>query len=88
MRVAPGEIVKTQWVSIDRCKLGCRERMDFAAIERAGRKYLQVSYAQFWPPIVGEWDGERFVVLDGRHEFVALLAMGRTEVFVAWKERD
>jgi hypothetical protein len=86
MTVGTGEVIKTAWVSVDACRLACRDRMDCAAIERAFRKYLQAGDSQFWPPIVGEWEGPRFAVLDGRHEFLALLALGREQVFVAWKE--
>ncbi|HWQ55675.1 MAG TPA: hypothetical protein VN442_18455 [Bryobacteraceae bacterium] len=84
LKVAPEQRVETAWVDIDACKLGCRERMDFAAIERAGRKNLQLGKCQTWPPIVGHWEGERFVVVDGRHEFLACLALGRERLFVAW----
>jgi hypothetical protein len=113
MVVQPDEIVKTAWVPVDQCVIGCRDRMDFAAIERAGRKLLQIGRAQTWPPINGEWERvpggvprcggscgdadceraakaapvERFVVHDGRHEFLAALALGREKVFVAWREK-
>jgi hypothetical protein len=103
--VRPTQIVKTQWVSVDDCVLGNRERMDFAAIERAGRKLLQMGDCQPWPPIVGHWrykidrietgldniiravhstERTKFVVCDGRHEFLAALALGKEEVFVGW----
>lgn len=88
MHVRPDQVVKTGWVSVDDCRLGCRERMDFAAIERAGRRYLQAGDTQLWPPPYGHWDGDRFVICDGRHEFLALLALGRTRVFVAWLESE
>lgn len=84
MMVQPDQIVKTGWIDIDVCRLGCRDRMDAAAIERAYRKYLQAGDCQVWPPVVGHWDGERFTVCDGRHEYLALLALGRTQIFVAW----
>lgn len=86
LKIAPDSSVRTEWISIDRCVLGSRERMDFAAIERAGRRYLQAGDCQFWPPIVGHWTGERFTVCDGRHELLALMALGRERVFVAWIE--
>lgn len=82
--VQPTQHVRTAWISIDRCRMGCRERMDFAAIERAGRRYVQAGECQMWPPVVGHWDGERFVVCDGRHEYLALLALGRDKLLVAW----
>lgn len=86
LHVQPGQIVKTQWIDIDCCRLGNRTRMDFAAIERSGRRYLQSGDCQIWPPIVGHWEGSRFVVCDGRHEYLALQALGREKIFVAWLE--
>ena len=88
MCVRPEQTVKTSWVSVDDCVLGNRERMDFAAIERAGRKLLQMGDCAPWPPIVGHWQKDRFVVCDGRHEFMASLALGREKVFVAWLEGE
>jgi hypothetical protein len=88
MKIEPGSVVNTAWVPIDDCVLGCRERMDVAAVERAFRKYLQVGDCQFWPPIIGHWNGPRFVVCDGRHELLALLALGREHVFVGWIDKD
>jgi hypothetical protein len=84
MNVRPDQVVTTDWIDIDDCKIGNRTRMDAAAIERAYRKYLQAGGCQIWPPIVGHWEGERFTVCDGRHEYLALLALGRTKIFVAW----
>jgi hypothetical protein len=84
--VQPDQRVKTEWIDIDRCRLGNRARMDFAAIERAGRQYVQAGDGQIWPPIVGHWADERFTVCDGRHEYLALLALGRERIFVAWIE--
>jgi hypothetical protein len=86
MFVQPSQIVKTAWISIDVCRMQCRERMDFAAIERAGRLFVNAGDCQMWPPIVGHWDGERFVICDGRHEYLALQALGRATIFVAWLE--
>lgn len=84
--VQPSQVVKTEWVDIDSCVMACRERMDFAAIERAGRRILQAGECQMWPPPYGHWSGTRFVICDGRHEYLASLALGRTKLFVAWLE--
>lgn len=86
LSVRPSQVVKTAWISIDLCRLGNRTRMDFAAVERAGRKLLQLGECQSWPPIVGHWEGGGFVVCDGRHEYLACLALGRERVFVGWLE--
>lgn len=83
--VRPDQTVMTRWIDIDLCILGNRTRMDFAAIERAGRRLLLQGDCGSWPPVNGQWreDG-RFVVHDGRHQYLAELALGRTAVFVAW----
>jgi hypothetical protein len=60
--------------------------MDFAAIERAGRKALQLSPCASWPPVYGHWENDRFVICDGRHEYLARLALGQEKIFVAWLE--
>lgn len=86
MVVQPDQRVSTDWVHVDACRLGCRERMDCAAIERAFRRLLQLDRGQAWPPILGHWEDGRFVVDDGRHEYLAALALGRERVFVAWLE--
>ena len=86
MVVQPHQRVQTAWVHVDMCQLGSRVRMDCAAIERAYRRLLHLDQGQVWPPVVGHWEGERFVVDDGRHEYLAVLALGRTRVFVAWLE--
>jgi hypothetical protein len=87
VKVEPGQRVVTDWVDIDLCVLGCRERMDFVAVERAGRRLLRLGGSMTWPPPVGQWrDDGRFVVLDGRHELLAALALGREKVFVCWVE--
>ena len=83
--VQPNQVVETAWIDIDRCKLGNRTRMDFAAIERAGRELLQLGDGQNFPPVNGLWeDGERFVIYDGRHEYLAALALGRKKLLVTW----
>jgi hypothetical protein len=84
--VQPEQSIKTEWIDIDRCLLGNRTRMDFAAIERSGRRYLQSGDGQIWPPPNGHWQGERFVICDGRHEYLALMALGKTKILVAWIE--
>lgn len=84
--VQPNQVVRAEWISIDLCVLGCRVRMNPEAVEKKFRKLLQQGDAASWPPIVGHWEGERFSVDDGRHEFLASLMLGRTRVFVCWME--
>ena len=84
MVVQPGQIVMTGWVDIDLCRLGCRARMSPEAVEKKWRRLLQQGDGAPWPPPVGHWDGDRFVICDGRHEYLATLMHGRTRIFVAW----
>lgn len=85
--VQPHQHVRTEWIDIDACVLGSRARMDFAAIERAGRKLLQQGGCQSIRAIVGHWrDDGRFSVDDGRHEYLAALALGRRRLLVSWVE--
>ena len=90
MCVQPHQSVEVRWVHVDRCVLGCRDRMSPEAVGEKYRKLLQQADAACWPPIVGHWLDGRFVVCDGRHEFLASLMLGREFILVAWlvgKER-
>jgi hypothetical protein len=55
-------------------------------LDRAYQRLLQTAPAQPWPPPVGRWEGERFVIHDGRHTYVAALMLGFESIFVAWLE--
>lgn len=85
MVVQPTQAVMAEWVDVDACVLGCRERMDLGAVEAKYRALLQLGGADQWPPIVGHWRADgRFSVDDGRHSFVAALCLGRRRVFACW----
>lgn len=82
--VPPGAIVKTGYVPIEDVVLACRDRMGIGDLSAAYQKRLQMGDHQAWPPPRGYWRGERFVVEDGRHEFVAALMLGQQFILVAW----
>jgi len=84
--VPPGHIVKTGYVHVDQVKMACRERMAIGDVNTAYQKRLQLGENQSWPPPRGHWEGERFVVEDGRHEYLATLMLGHQYLFVAWLE--
>ena len=85
MCVRPDQLVRTAWVDVDCCRLGSRTPMGVGDVEHAVRKLVnQGEGLGTWPPPVGHWDGERFVVDEGRHEYLAALMLGRERVFVAW----
>lgn len=88
LAVQPNQYVKTAWIDVNVAKLGNRDRMSPEAVEKKYRKILQQGDAAAWPPIVGHWDGDRFVVCDGRHEYLASLMLGREKLFVAWLETE
>ncbi|MFH5926432.1 hypothetical protein [Roseomonas sp. SXEYE001] len=86
LSVRPGQIVRTAWVDIDLCRLGNRARMSPEAVEKKYRRLLNLGDCAPWPPVVGHWDAERFVVCDGRHDYLASLMIGRDKIFVCWLE--
>lgn len=87
LRITPSEVVHTAWIGIDLCVLGNRSRMSPEAVEKKYRRLLCLGDDAPWPPINGAWENDRFVVHDGRHEFIASLMLGRSRVFVAWVEQ-
>lgn len=86
LSVRPDQVVCTAWVNIDLCSLGNRTPMSPEAVGVSHQKLLCMGDDGRWPPPVGEWQGKRFVIHDGRHELLASLMRGRTRMFVAWVE--
>ena len=63
--------------------------MAMGDLDRAYQRRLQLGEHQPWPCPRGHWEGERFVLVDGRHDYVAALMLGHGHLFVAWvEERD
>ena len=86
MCVQPHQLVRTAWVDIDLCRLGFRMPMSPEAVEKKYRRLLNIGDCAPWPPIVGHWEDGRFIVWDGRHDYLAALMMGRDKLFVCWLE--
>lgn len=85
LRVEPGQVVESAWIDIAQCVLANRARMSLEAVEAKYRRLLCQGEAAVWPPITGYWQADgRFLVCDGRHEYVAALIAGRAAVLVAW----
>ena len=82
--VPPGHFVRTGYVAVEDVRLACRDRMTPGDVKLAYDRLLQLGDHQPWPAPRGHWDGSRFVIIDGRHQFVASLMLGKTHVFVAW----
>lgn len=58
--------------------------MNPEAVEAKFRRFLNLGDNSAWPPVVGHWSEDRFIVMDGRHEYLAALMIGRTRIFVCW----
>lgn len=84
--VPPGATVRTGYAPIFQCTIACRERMAIGDVDRAYQRRLQLGDRQPWPPPRGRWDGDRFVIEDGRHDWVAAVMLGCSHLFVAWVE--
>src|SRR5688572_29428296 len=82
--VPPGTVVKTTYVDVFKCGLACRERMAIGDVSGAYQKRLQLGDKQPWPCPRGHWDGDTFVIVDGRHEWVATVMLGLPYLLVAW----
>ena len=87
MCVQADQTVRTAWIDIDLCKLGSRVPMSPEAVEKKFRRLLNLGGAAPWPPIVGHWEGGRFLVDDGRHDYLAALMLGRERLFVCWLDQ-
>lgn len=80
--VPAGNLVATGYVPVEDVVLACRDRMAVGDVEASVRRLLQLGDASRWPPPVGQWRGDgRFILLDGRHEYVATLMLGRERIF-------
>jgi hypothetical protein len=88
LAVPPGKVVKTGYVRVDKVRLACRERMAIGDVYLAYQKRLQLGDHQPWPCPRGYWNSDQFVIVDGRHEFVANLLIGHDYILVAWIEED
>ena len=82
--VPAGAIVRSGYARTDRIRLECTDRMAVGDVEAAYRRRLQLGASQPWPPPIGRWDGDTFVVTDGRHEVVAAIMLGFREILVGW----
>jgi hypothetical protein len=86
MAIPPGALVRTGYVAVESVTMACRDRMAMGDLNAAYQKRLQLGDHQPWPPPRGHWAGERFVIEDGRHEFLAAMALGHRHLLVAWVE--
>lgn len=85
--VAPGYRVVTGYVPIEQITMANRTRMAVGDIDIAYRKQLALGDHQAFPCPNGRWDGERFIIHDGRHCYISALMLGMTHLLVAWVEQ-
>lgn len=86
LRVPAGKRIASGYVSVWKCRLGNRSRMAPEAVAAAWQKLLQLGEDSLHPCPNGHWEGEEFVIHDGRHEYVAAVMHGRETILVAWVE--
>lgn len=86
LAVPPGDTIRTGYVHVDQVKLACRARMAVGDVDRAYQRRLQLGDHQPWPCPRGYWEGDRFVIVDGRHDTVAAMMLGLEHILVAWPE--
>jgi hypothetical protein len=88
LNVPPGKVIRSGWVDIFKVRADCRERMSVGDVDRAYQKHLQLGDQSSWPPPNGYWDGNVFVIKDGRHEWIARMMLGKNQLFVCWLEDE
>lgn len=84
LRVPAGSVIVSGYVDVWKCRLANRERMAPEAVAAAWQKLLQLGADSLHPCPNGHWDGDEFVIHDGRHEYVAAVMLGREQILVAW----
>jgi hypothetical protein len=62
----PNQMVRTAWIDIDLCRLRFQAPKSPEAVEKKFRWLLNIGRCAPWPPVVGHWVGERFLVGDWR----------------------
>lgn len=82
--VPPGHTIATAYVPVDAVRLACRDRMALGDVDLAYQRRLQMGDHQPFPCPTGRWEGDRFVIHDGRHEYIATLMLGISHILVAW----
>lgn len=84
--IPQGCYVKTEYVHVKEIQMGIYNRMSMEAVEKAYRKHLQLGSSSSFPPPMGKWEGDKFIVIDGRHEVLGAQIAGKSVILVAWIE--
>jgi hypothetical protein len=84
LRVPAGCTVVSGAVSVWKVRHACRVRMAVGDVGASYQKILQLGSDHYWPGPWGEWDGDEFILYDGRHQHVAEIMLGREYMLVCW----
>ena len=84
--IPEGKIVKTQYVPVKDVYLGCHDRMAVGDVKLVYDELIQTGPK--FPCPFGEWHGNRFMIIDGRHEFLAYVMLGYDHILVSWLCED
>lgn len=84
--VPPGQTVRTGYVHVDCIILACKDKMCIASVKEKYELILQNAANSIYPTPIGEWRNDRFVLIDGRHTFIAYVINGYQWVLVSWLE--
>ena len=82
--VPPGSIVRTGYVPIEKIRLSSYENLSLPDIKEKYEIFKQNAPNQIFPCPIGNWEQVNFVIVDGRHAFVALMILGMSHILVAW----
>lgn len=88
LRIPAGKVLRSAYVCVWKCRLANRAPMGVGDVGAAHQKLLQLGADSLHPCPNGHWEGDEFVIHDGRHEYLASLMLGRTDILVAWVEDD
>lgn len=86
LSVPPGQKVVVDYVHVDNVVLACKDKMCIASVKEKYELILQNAPNSIYPTPIGEWRGDKFVLIDGRHTFVAYVINGYQWVLVSWLE--
>lgn len=86
LAVPPGKVVVTGYVAIDKIRLACTTPMALGDVREKYELIKQNRPAALWPPPIGWWEGDTFVIWDGRHHKIGYEMNGYQYILVAWLE--
>jgi len=83
-----GHRVIVDYVHIDKILLGCKGKICIASVKEKFELILQNAPNSIYPTPIGEWKGDRFMIIDGRHLTIAYMIHGYEYILVSWMEKS